>query len=107
MPALRRKVVLQIGDGLIGTYDGGPGTWNPHFRTWEYRALFFATEPVAPARVGIQRVAEDLHTAARRLRIYAAEPCRLPAEGVLALVEGETAQVRARVRDARPLLPTA
>ena len=62
---------------------------------------------VAPARVGIQRVAEDLHTAARRLRVYAAEPCHLPAEAVLALVEGEAAQVRARVREARPLLPTA
>jgi hypothetical protein len=62
---------------------------------------------VAPARVGIQRVAEDLHTAARRLRVYAAEPCRLPSEPVLALVEGEAAQVRARVREAGPLLSPA
>lgn len=52
MPAIRRKVVLHVGDGLIGTYDGGPGTWNPHFRTWEYGALFFATDPVAMDRIG-------------------------------------------------------
>jgi HD superfamily phosphohydrolase len=59
---------------------------------------------VAPARVGIQRVAEDLHTAARRLRVYAAEPCGLSAEAVLALAEGGADEVRARLREARPLL---
>jgi hypothetical protein len=48
----REKVVLHIGDGLIGTYDGGPGIWNPHFRTWNYGALFFATDPVAMDRIG-------------------------------------------------------
>jgi hypothetical protein len=62
---------------------------------------------VAPARVGIQRVAEDLHTAARRLRVYAAEPCPLPAEPVLALVEGGADEVRARLRETRPLLAPA
>jgi hypothetical protein len=52
MPALRRKVVLNIGDALIGTFDGGPGAWNPHFRTWPYGALFFATDPAAMDRIG-------------------------------------------------------
>jgi hypothetical protein len=52
MTPIRQKVVLHIGDGLIATYDGGPGSWNPHFRTWEYRSLFFATDPVAMDRVG-------------------------------------------------------
>jgi hypothetical protein len=52
LPQIREKVVLHIGDGLVGTYDGGPGAWNPHFRTWPYRALFFATDPVAMDRVG-------------------------------------------------------
>jgi uncharacterized protein (DUF362 family) len=51
---IRQKVVLHIGDGLIGTYGGGPGNWNPHFRTWEYRSLFFATDPVAMDRIGWQ-----------------------------------------------------
>lgn len=52
MTKIREKVALHIGDGLIGTYDGGPGGWNPHFRTWEYRSLFFATDPVAMDRIG-------------------------------------------------------
>jgi hypothetical protein len=52
MPRIRKKVVLHIGDGLIGTYDGGPGSWNPHFKTWEYRSLLFATDPVAMDRIG-------------------------------------------------------
>jgi hypothetical protein len=52
MPTIREKVVLHIGDGLIGTYDGGPGNWNQHFKTWEYKSLFFATDPVALDRIG-------------------------------------------------------
>jgi hypothetical protein len=65
MPTIREKVVLHIGDGLIGTYDGGPGNWNQHFKTWEYRSLFFATDPVAMDRIGWEildkkRVAEGL-----------------------------------------------
>ncbi len=49
---IRRKAVLQILDGLVGTYEGGPGNWNPTFSTWEYRSLFFATDPVALDHVG-------------------------------------------------------
>lgn len=65
MPKIREKVVLHIGDGLIGTYDGGPGNWNQHFKTWEYRSLLFATDPVAMDRIGWEildkkRVAENL-----------------------------------------------
>ena len=52
LPRIREKVVLNICDGLIGCYDGGPGIWNRHFRTWEYRAMFFSTDPVAMDRVG-------------------------------------------------------
>lgn len=62
---------------------------------------------VAPARVGIQRVAEDLHTAARRLRVYAAEPCPLPAGPVLSLAEAGAEDVRGRLRESRPLLADA
>lgn len=49
---IREKVVLHIGDALIGCYDGGPGTFNKHFRTWEQRSIFFATDPVAMDRIG-------------------------------------------------------
>lgn len=52
LPEIRNKVVLHVGDALIATYDGGPGIWNKHFRTWEHRSLFFATDPVAMDRVG-------------------------------------------------------
>lgn len=48
----REKCVLQILDGLVGTYEGGPGNWNRSFATWEYRSLFFATDPVALDHVG-------------------------------------------------------
>jgi HD superfamily phosphohydrolase len=59
---------------------------------------------VAPARVGIERVAEDLHTAARRLRVYAVEPIPLRADAVVGLVEGAESEVRARLRETTPLL---
>jgi len=48
----RDKCVLQILDGLVATYEGGPGTWNPTFATWEYNSLLFATDPVAMDHVG-------------------------------------------------------
>jgi len=46
-PIIRQKFVLQIMDGIRGVYQGGPfarenGKW-----TWEYNAIFFATDPVA------------------------------------------------------------
>jgi len=59
---------------------------------------------VAPARLGIQQVAEDLHTAARRFRVYTAEPRALPAAGLCALVEGSAEQVRGWLAAERPLL---
>lgn len=48
----REKGVLQILDGLVGTYEGGPGNWNKTFATWNYQSLFFATDPVAMDQVG-------------------------------------------------------
>ncbi|HEV8130928.1 MAG TPA: DUF362 domain-containing protein [Acidobacteriota bacterium] len=48
---IREKVVLHIADGLIGVYEGGPGSWKPSFRTWEYKSLLFATDPVATDHV--------------------------------------------------------
>src|SRR5690606_2368345 len=45
-PILRKKCVLQIMDGIKGVFQGGPHASNPKL-TWEYNALFFATDPVA------------------------------------------------------------
>lgn len=49
---IRQKAVLQILDGLLGTWEGGPGIWNKTFATWNYQSLFFATDPVALDHVG-------------------------------------------------------
>lgn len=52
LPIIKEKAVLQILDGLIGTWEGGPGTWNQTFATWEYGSIFLATDPVALDHVG-------------------------------------------------------
>ena len=56
LPAIREKAVLQILDGLVATYEGGPGTWNRTFATWEHNSLFFATDPVAIDRIGWETI---------------------------------------------------
>src|SRR5207244_4032750 len=50
--AIRQKATLHIMDGLIGVYEGGPGSWNKTWATWPYQSLFFATDPVAMDHVG-------------------------------------------------------
>jgi hypothetical protein len=49
---LRQKATLHILDGLIGVYEGGPGSWNQTWGTWRHKGLFFATDPVALDHVG-------------------------------------------------------
>jgi uncharacterized protein (DUF362 family) len=49
-PPLRDKVVLNIADGLIGCYDGGPGA-NPQF-ICQYNTILVGTDPVAVDRIG-------------------------------------------------------
>src|SRR5204862_7456034 len=51
---IREKATLHILDGLIGVYEGGPGSWNRTWRTWRHKGLFFATNPVALDLVGWQ-----------------------------------------------------
>ena len=46
-PMIRSKFVLQVMDGIRGVYQGGPFSWEEGKWTWEYNALFFATDPVA------------------------------------------------------------
>jgi hypothetical protein len=50
--ATRRVATLHILDGLIGVYEGGPGTWNRTWGVWPHQSLFFATDPVAMDHVG-------------------------------------------------------
>jgi hypothetical protein len=49
-PPLRDKVVLNIVDGIIGCYNGGPGA-NPKFIT-EFKTVLVGTDPVAVDRIG-------------------------------------------------------
>ena len=44
-PAIRDKLVLNITDGLVAQYDGGPGP-NAQF-IYDYNRLYFATDPFA------------------------------------------------------------
>ena len=52
-PPLRDKVVLNIADGLIGCFDGGPAA-NPQF-ICQYNTLLVGTDPVA-----VDRICHDL-----------------------------------------------
>jgi uncharacterized protein (DUF362 family) len=45
MPQIRGKLVLNVLDGLIAGYAGGPG-FKPQY-SWNYGALYFSTDPVA------------------------------------------------------------
>ncbi|MDL2282045.1 DUF362 domain-containing protein, partial [Parabacteroides sp. OttesenSCG-928-G06] len=48
-PPIRDKVVLNIADGLIGCFDGGPAA-NPQFIT-QYKTILAGTDPVAVDRI--------------------------------------------------------
>jgi uncharacterized protein (DUF362 family) len=50
--AIKNKLVLNIIDGLLGCFDGGPG-YKPE-GTWQYNSLLFSADPVAIDRVGIE-----------------------------------------------------
>ena len=45
MPQIRGKLVLNVLDGLIAGYAGGPGFKRQY--SWNYGALYFSTDPVA------------------------------------------------------------
>jgi len=45
IPVIRDKLVLNITDGILGQYDGGPDA-NTKF-IYNYNTLFFATDPFA------------------------------------------------------------
>jgi uncharacterized protein (DUF362 family) len=45
MPQVRQKLVLNVMDGLIAGYAGGPG-FKPQY-SWNYGALYFSVDPVA------------------------------------------------------------
>ena len=50
-PIIRRKVVLNILDGVLGAYHGGPGRKVEKY-VWEHNTFYFATDPVALDKTG-------------------------------------------------------
>ncbi len=55
-PPVRDKVVLNIVDGMIGCFNGGPGA-NPQF-ICNYNTLLVGTDPVAVDRIGYDIILE-------------------------------------------------
>ncbi len=56
-PIIRQKAVLQICDGLVGAYHGGPGKKVEHY-LWDHNTLYFATDPVALDKTGWRAIDE-------------------------------------------------
>jgi hypothetical protein len=88
----RQKATLHILDGLVGVYEGGPGSWNRTWSTWPYKALFFATDPVAMDHVGwdiidAKRVAEGWPPVAN-MGLLTNTPAVRVATGLAALAAG-------------------
>jgi uncharacterized protein (DUF362 family) len=50
LPIIRQKTVLNIIDGVMGAYHGGPGSKVGKY-LWEHKTMYFATDPVAVDRV--------------------------------------------------------
>jgi uncharacterized protein (DUF362 family) len=56
-PVIRKKVVLNILDGVLGAYHGGPGGKVEKY-VWEHKTMYFATDPVAMDKTGHQVIDE-------------------------------------------------
>jgi len=56
--------------------------------------------------LGIQRIADELHTSARRLRVFVADSVQVPATSILALAERTAEQLVTDLADGRTLLET-
>ncbi len=50
-PIIRQKVVLNICDGVLGAYHGGPGRKVQKY-VWEHNTMYFSTDPVALDKTG-------------------------------------------------------
>ena len=57
LPVFRRKVVLNVVDGIMAAYHGGPGGGVRRFM-WEHKTLYLATDPVALDTIGLAVIDE-------------------------------------------------
>jgi uncharacterized protein (DUF362 family) len=58
VPIIRRKVVLNILDGIQGAYHGGPGRKVGKY-LWDHKTMYFSTDPVAMDKVCWQVIDEQ------------------------------------------------
>jgi uncharacterized protein (DUF362 family) len=52
-PIIRQKVVLNICDGVLAAYHGGPGSKVGKYK-WAHNAMYFSTDPVAMDKTGLK-----------------------------------------------------
>ncbi|MEA2632805.1 MAG: hypothetical protein QOE66_3024, partial [Chloroflexota bacterium] len=108
----RQKAVLQVLDGLNAVYQGGPSASKKY--VWQYKALFFATDPVAMDRVcgeivdakrveeGLPPVAETGRSGKDPTRTEAfdfRQPQHIAGAGALGLGVSDKARIQHKVID--------
>lgn len=52
-PIIRQKVVLNVCDGILAAYHGGPGRKVGKY-VWEHKTMYFSTDPVAMDKTGLK-----------------------------------------------------
>ncbi|MBI4877359.1 MAG: DUF362 domain-containing protein [Acidobacteria bacterium] len=62
LAVIRRKVVLNIIDGILGAWHGGPGRKVSKY-LWENKTLYFGTDPVALDAIGLGIIDGKRHEA--------------------------------------------
>jgi uncharacterized protein (DUF362 family) len=53
LPVFRQKIVLNIIDGVMAAYHGGPNRKVARY-LWEHKTMYFATDPVAVDTIGLE-----------------------------------------------------
>jgi uncharacterized protein (DUF362 family) len=71
-PMIRQKVVLNILDGVLGAWHGGPGRKVEKY-VWEHRTMYFSTDPVAMDHIG-WKVLDEKRLAVGAAKIADAKP---------------------------------
>lgn len=106
LPVIRQKTVLNIIDGIMGAYHGGPGRKVLKY-LWENKTLYFATDPVAVDTIGLG-VIDAKRGEMGMARIAAAPPDRdslfvrmqpehIEIAGLLGLGESDESKIDLRV----------
>jgi hypothetical protein len=96
MHQLREKLVLNVMDGLIAGYAGGPG-FKPQY-SWNYGALYFSTDPVAIDSLG----AAALDVKRRESRIAPIGPLATHITTASRLGLGQSERAKIDVSEAKP-----